>query len=460
MNLHPRRLSAAVEVVGALALIGMGVSSSYTDSGKATENVNVGTFGCQLSTTDHAATISPDGHSFTLNVGPVLSSASSSFPYTNFTIKNTGSIPLVATWNVTTSGNVAWQPTGRIGYTLGSPSVANPVALAAGASQTYTNIGFSWATLTNADLGTSGSVVYTASCGEPPASNISFIGSADTLVAGGTAKTANSIACPAGSPAAGMYPWVSANASQWCGNNTFPVSASLSTWPSSGSFTVAATGGTATVTYTGVQSSPYNAFTGLTNTSAATGSVTPGSSNVHQVLPSTTLTLPSGWAVGDTALVINVGTTGAAQAPGYTAIGGAFGNYGKSKIGYKVLGSGDGSITVPAGQGTVLAVAVYRGVSGIAPELGYAGDTGSVALAVPGLGLTNTTGSSWVVGLFGSASANVEAMTLTGMTSRSGSFVGVRDGIYDTNKGVSTWPGATGGPAATGDEWGVELLSK
>ncbi|MFZ0128134.1 MAG: hypothetical protein WB808_13120 [Candidatus Dormiibacterota bacterium] len=461
MNL--RRWGVGLSALGALALIGAGVGASYSDSGTATETQHVGTFACTLTSTDPNAVISPDGHSVTVTQGPILSSASSSFPYSNFTIHNSGTIPTFVSWNVTTSGTIVWEPVGRIGYTAGTPSNAGNTApasvlLASGAAQTYTNVGFSWATLINADLGTSGSVSYHATCGEAPVSAISFVGSADTLVAGGTAKTASSIACPAGSPAAGYYPWVSANTAQWCGNNTFPASASLSTWPTSGSFTVLASGGTATVTYTGVQSSPYNAFTGLTNTSSATGSVTPGSSNVHQVISSTTLSLPSGWHVGDTALVINVGT-GAAQAPGYTAIGGAFGNYGKSKIGYKVLGSGDGSITVPANQGASLAVAVYRGVAGIAPELGYAGDPGSVALACPALTLTNTSGSSWVIGLFGSASANVDAMTLTGMTSRSGSFVGLRDGIYDTNKGVSTWPGATGGPVATGDEWAVELLS-
>ncbi len=452
-----RRWVAAVGAVGALALVGVGVNSSYTGAVSAVEHQSVGTFGCTLTSTDPNAVIVNSGQSSTLtdSLGPILSSASS-YAYSNFTLTNTGSMPLYVSWTATPSGTIAWQPSGRIGYT---PAPANET-LAPGATESDLSAGFSWATLTNADLGTSGAVTYAASCREGVASNISFVGSADTLVAGGTAKTASSIACPTGSPAAGMYPWVSANASQWCGNNTFPVSASLSTWPTSGSFTVAASGGTATVTYTGVQSSPYNAFTGLTNTSSATGSVTPGSSNVHQVLPSTTLTLPSGWAVGDTALAINVGATGAAVPPGYTGIGTAFGNYGRSKIGYKVLGSGDGSITVPASTGTSLAVVVYRGVSGIAPELGYAGDPGSVALACPALTLTNTSGSSWVSCLFGSASANVNAMTLTGLTSRSSSFVGPRDGVYDTNKGVSTWPGAAGGPVATGDEWAVELLSK
>ena len=534
MKMHLRRWTAAVGVLGALALVGAGVSSSLTDSGTATEHVSVvGTFGCSLSSTDSNAVISPDGHTLTVNLPPILSSTAGSSYAQDLTVKNLGSGPIVVHWTEATGGTLAanqWQPSGAFGYTIGPSGnlLSTDLSLASLGTHTYTSLGFQWAALDNSYLGKTASVAYTANCGEPPASHISLVGSSDALVGSGTAKKANSVACPAGT--VGGYPWISSHNTtvaqpngqstlgsnlitnissmtgiavgqtvqsgtawptspplatviaagpgsqvtvsqnaigtnygnvmfgvegQWCGNNTFPVSAALTGWPTSGSFTVTASGGAATVTYTGVQSSPYNAFTGLT--SSGTGSVTPGTNNVVQVLAPTVLAMPSGWAVGDVALVTNVGT-GAAVPTGYTAVGGN-GTYGPSKVGYKVLGSGDGSISVAAGKGVSVSVAVYRGVAGIGAST-WAGDPGSVALAVPALTLTNTTGSSWVVGLFGSASANVNAMTLTGMTSRSGSFVGPRDGIYDTNKGVSTWPGATGGPVAQGDEWAVELLSK
>ena len=545
-----RRL-AALFVIAALAIgaLGAGVGASYLDSATAVQHINVGTFQCQVSSTDTRAVIAPDGHTVTFTLPPIMSSTAGSSFVQDLTVSNTGSMAMLVHWTFAYAGTVQWQPAnsdptkGSFTFYQGTGSVgsatnmATDFVLAPGTGRTYGaggyGVGFGWTTLGNGDFGDTAQVTATANCSEPPQSKISFVGASDMLAPTGTAKKVNSVACPVGSPMSGSYPWVSSHLgtaaqpngqstlgsnlitsissmtgiavgqivqsgtawptsppyatvtavgpgsqvtvsqaaigtnygnvmfqvdAQWCGNNTFPVSTTLASWPSSGSFTVTASGGSATVTYTGTQTSPYFAFTGLTNTSSATGSVTPGSNNVVQILAPATLTLPSGWAVGDTAVVINVGT-GAAVPAGYTGIGTAFGNYGKSKIGYKVLTSGDGSIPVPVGSGASMAVAVYRGVAGIAPELGYAGDPGSVALGVPALTLTIPSGTSWVVGLLGSASTSVDGLSLSGMTTRSGSFVGPRAGVFDTGKGVTSWPGATGGPVAAGDEWAVELLS-
>ncbi len=108
MNL--RRWGVGLSALGALALIGAGVGASYSDSGTATETQHVGTFACTLTSTDPDAVISPDGHSVTVTQGPILSSASSSFPYSNFTIHNSGTIPTFVSWNVTTSGTIVWEP--------------------------------------------------------------------------------------------------------------------------------------------------------------------------------------------------------------------------------------------------------------------------------------------------------------------------------------------------------------
>ena len=338
----------------------------------------------------------------------------------------------------------------------GAPGITTgtQVSLAAGASQLYSNVGFQWATLTNADLGTSGSVTYTAACGEAPSSNISYISSADAAVPSAAAAKASSGACPSGSPAAGYYPWVSTNSAQWCGNNTFPVS-STTGWPSSGSFTVTASGGTATVTYAGLQANPYIAFTGLTNTSSATGSVTPGSINVHQVVSPVALPLPAGWQAGDMALAVDYGS-GRGDPSGFTGLWNTFSIYGPSDLSYKVLATGDSSITIPAGAGSAIAVFVYRGVAGIGTS-SWAG--GGANASCPALALTKTAGNSWVTCL-NAHSASVSGVNYSayGLTNRSGGLTGTHIGVADTAKGVATWAGATDGPAS-GDNYAVELES-
>ena len=140
----------------ALALIGAGVASTFTASGTATEKVSVGTFGCALSSTDPTAVIS--GNSVSVTLPKILSSqaGSESAP---FTLTSTGSIPVYATWTVGTSGlSSSFTP-------LPAPAAATLPTI--GSHEDATG-GVSWTELVNADLGTNGSVVYTAACNEVP----------------------------------------------------------------------------------------------------------------------------------------------------------------------------------------------------------------------------------------------------------------------------------------------------
>jgi hypothetical protein len=459
-------------LAASLGLVGVGVHAGLTSGASATASVNVGTFGCSVTSSDPNAVAS--GNSVTITLPPIVSSAASYRYVQDVTVTNTGSSPELVHWTFTQGGTLAanqWQGSGGlVGYTTGTSALnmTNDVVLqpTGGPSSSVTygaggnGVGFTWAALDNTYLGKTATLTYTANCGGLAQSNISFVGAVSAAVAGGTAPKVSSVTCPAGTPNAGSYPWVSVNAnnanSQWCGNNTFPV-ASTSGFPSSGSFTVAASGGTATISYTGVQSSPYVAFTGLTNTSAATGYVTPATNNVTGVLAPTALPLPSGWQPGDYAVAINVGTGGTVPA-GFTQISSM--NYIKAPLSAKVLAAGDQNITIPAGSGTTIGVVVYRNVASV-HYLGAAGNPGGVVSCpdqqTQPLQVMN--GSSWVACVVGANSTGVSMNGLAGMTTRD-ALADTHVGFADTNGGVATFAGATGGSTGTSDDYGIELVSK
>jgi predicted ribosomally synthesized peptide with SipW-like signal peptide len=176
-----RKAAVALAAGGtALGLISMGVGASFSDAGSATQTIKTGNLSCTLSSTDTAAVVSNGGHTITVNLPDIVSSAAGS-AYSNVSVNNIGSMPLVVHWTEATSGTATWQPTGTFGYTLGSNGnlLSTDLTLAAGASHAYDNLGFQWTALTNADLGATASVAYTANCADvppAPASNISFIG--------------------------------------------------------------------------------------------------------------------------------------------------------------------------------------------------------------------------------------------------------------------------------------------
>ena len=141
----------------ALALIGAGVASTFTASGTATEKISVGTFGCTLSSTDPSANISGNSVSVTL---PTILSSQAGSETAPFTLTSTGSIPAYATWTASQTGNLSSRFT-----PLAAPAAAT---LPTSGSHEDATGGFSWTALTSDDLGTSGAVVYTATCNEVP----------------------------------------------------------------------------------------------------------------------------------------------------------------------------------------------------------------------------------------------------------------------------------------------------
>ena len=159
----------------AVGLIGAGVSASFTDSVTAQQNINVGTFSCGITTASTGATFGAVdalgyAHSVSYTTPTIMSSAPGNAPF-SFTVKNTGSIPDVLTV-ATSAVSAPWS-------IIGAPFA--PVPLAAGASHPY-NTGVSWIELGNGNLGASGSVTWTVSCGEDR-STVAF--SSDAVLSGG-----------------------------------------------------------------------------------------------------------------------------------------------------------------------------------------------------------------------------------------------------------------------------------
>jgi hypothetical protein len=165
MTLH--KLAGLLAAFGLmLGLIGGGVGAVFQDQVTATENVNVGTFGCGIiDATPGASYGSYDAlgypHTVAYTAPTINSSAAGSAPFF-FTVRNTGSIN--ERLSITAGGPYGTLTTNFSAVPL---APASPIALAAGASQTF-NTGIQWTVLSNGDLATSGSMVWTVTCGEVP----------------------------------------------------------------------------------------------------------------------------------------------------------------------------------------------------------------------------------------------------------------------------------------------------
>ena len=159
-----------------IGLVGTGVGASFVDQVKATENIEVGTFGCEITAGD--GTIAPDGASIDHNAGTITSSAAGNAPFT-FTVKNFGSIDqqLMVTASPAT-GSLSSK------FTAMTLAPASPVALAAGASQVFTT-GIEWTELDSSDLGDSGFIRWTVDCDETPAGPTVTPGYSDLTEAAG-----------------------------------------------------------------------------------------------------------------------------------------------------------------------------------------------------------------------------------------------------------------------------------
>lgn len=153
-----RRIAGLLAAFGlTLGLIGGGVGAVFTDTLTATENINVGTFACVINDATPGAIIAGDRKSVSYTAPTINSSAAGNAPFF-FEVSNAGSIAA----NLTVSTSPVSAPFSIIG----APFAAVPLPVAG--THTY-NTGVSWGALTNANLGTSGSVTWTVNCGEVPA---------------------------------------------------------------------------------------------------------------------------------------------------------------------------------------------------------------------------------------------------------------------------------------------------
>ena len=160
MNL--RKTAGLLMAFGLLiGLVGTGVGASFVDQVRATENIAVGTFGCEI--TDGDGTIAPDGSAITYDAPTITSSAAGNAPFT-FTVKNFGSIDQ----QLTITASAATGSLNAAKFTAMTLAPASPVALAAGASQVF-DTGIEWTELNSSDLGDSGFIRWTVDCEEAPA---------------------------------------------------------------------------------------------------------------------------------------------------------------------------------------------------------------------------------------------------------------------------------------------------
>jgi hypothetical protein len=152
----------------ATGLIGAGVGAQFTGQVSAQENLNVGTFGCQISTTTQGVLVvtnSTTNDSLYYDAGTIDSSALGSRPL-NFTVTTTGTIPvqlnIAATMLPTPFVDLLTIPV--------TPVVLSPTLL----SYTF-NAGISWPELTNTNLGQSASIAYVVNCTEVGANPVTTV---------------------------------------------------------------------------------------------------------------------------------------------------------------------------------------------------------------------------------------------------------------------------------------------
>lgn len=152
--MHTARKIATIVAAGGLGLglLGAGVGASFTDGATASQNVNVGTFGIQVSSTTPGAVTSTDGKTVTMTVPAIQGSAAGAAPLV-FTVKDVGTAPATVTVVATKTGDATF-----------TDSLVNPgaVVIAPGATHDY-NGGLAWPQLGNADLSQTATVTYAIS---------------------------------------------------------------------------------------------------------------------------------------------------------------------------------------------------------------------------------------------------------------------------------------------------------
>ena len=142
-----------------VGLIGGGVGAVFTDQVTATQNISVGTFGCEISSTTVGASLGGyvNGHAHSVSYSAAATSSTGSAPF-DFAVTSFGTIPVQVSL-VQPSLSAPWS------NLLADPG---PQFLGtAGDSYTY-HAGVAWAGLDNTYLGTSKVVTWTVNCGEAP----------------------------------------------------------------------------------------------------------------------------------------------------------------------------------------------------------------------------------------------------------------------------------------------------
>jgi hypothetical protein len=153
-----RKIAALLAAGGlAVGLLGSGVGASFFDQVQAIQDVQVGTFGCEVSSTTSGASLGNyvNGHPHSVSITTDIQSSTGSAPF-DFTVTSIGSIP-VAISVVQPALSGPWSSL------LTDPGTKFLTSL--GDSYTY-NAGLAWAGLTNSDLGTTGSATWTVNCDE------------------------------------------------------------------------------------------------------------------------------------------------------------------------------------------------------------------------------------------------------------------------------------------------------
>ena len=402
----------------AAGLVGTGVRATYSDNGSATESISVGTFHCAV-TSDPGSGVVIAGNSVTITLPAIHASAAGS-SLANVYVQDTGTMPAYIHWTAaggTMPPGITYSPV---------PADSN---LTAGVKSAAYPLGFVWGSaLTNADLGQTAQVVYTAHCQDQPfapQSKISFVGAANEA-------TPHTFTASVKSTSNGV------SVTGWSGSGSLNVSSQSTSGPIY--FSVPTSGGVSPATIS-CTSSSTTVFSGCTTLD---GSGTVATSAPIVFSTHAPMTLPAGKQAGDIALLMNSGpgSAGGMWPTGYTF---SLSN-GDGDLSYKVLTGSEIVVPIFANAGAQGAtVAVYRGVSAVGTTSGNYG-FGAPTIAFGPLTLTKTNGTSWVVGMAFSDNSpggthHVQATVFSpaGLTSRNASLTNVlTTGLWDTNAGVSS----------------------
>ena len=147
-----RKVAALLAAFGLMVgLIANGVGANFTDQVQAIQNINVGTFGCSITSATPGAIVAGK----TVTYSGTLTSSAAGQALFDFTVAPTGSIGVHAVVSVATA------PVSPFSAVMPTPTAYD---IAVGSSQTFSGAGMSWPTLNNDQLGHSYSVTFAVNC--------------------------------------------------------------------------------------------------------------------------------------------------------------------------------------------------------------------------------------------------------------------------------------------------------